>query len=43
MNSHTNHHEAELQTHLGKAVLEVLLAQADTEGKGKFIRKSEVF
>lgn len=43
MNSHTNYQEAEIQTHLRKAVLEVLLAQADIEGKGNFLRKSEVF
>lgn len=43
MNLHTNYQEAETQAHLRKAVLEVLLAQTDTEGKGNFIRKPEVF
>lgn len=42
MNLHTNYQEIETQTHL-KAVLEVLLAHADAEGKGNVIRKSEVF
>lgn len=43
MNLHTNYQKAEIKTHFGKAVPEVLLAGADAEGKGNFIRRSEVF
>lgn len=43
MNLHTNYQEAEIQTHVRKAGFEALLAQADAEGKGNFIRKSEAF
>lgn len=43
MNSHTSYQEAQIKIHLRKAVLEVLLARADAEGKGNFIRRFEVF